>query len=61
MRLAAYAGVRWDEIDYECSMLTIFQASTVLAAGVVLKAFHERPNFYSASVYLFQSSACRMV
>jgi len=47
--------------DDECFMLTTFQASTVLAAGVVLKAFHERPNFYSASVYLFQSSACRMV
>ncbi|KAI9728421.1 MAG: E3 ubiquitin-protein ligase hrd1 [Chrysothrix sp. TS-e1954] len=36
-------------------------ASTVLALGVVLRAFHERPNFYSAAVYLGQSNACRMI
>ncbi|KAI9684071.1 MAG: E3 ubiquitin-protein ligase hrd1 [Bathelium mastoideum] len=35
--------------------------STAAAAAVVLRAFHERPNFYSASVYLAQSNACLMV
>ena len=32
-----------------------------LAAGVILKALHQRPNFYSAAVYLAQSSANLMV
>jgi hypothetical protein len=32
-----------------------------LAGGVVLKALHQRPNFYSAAVYLAQSSANLMV
>ncbi|KAL2356081.1 hypothetical protein BJ546DRAFT_1059498 [Cryomyces antarcticus] len=32
--------------------------SVGLAAAVVLRAFHQRPNFYSASVYLSQSNAC---
>lgn len=32
-----------------------------LALGVVMKAFSERPNFYSAAVYLSQSNACLMV
>ena len=32
-----------------------------LAGGVVLKALHQRPNFYSATVYLAQSSANLMV
>ncbi|KAL9058652.1 MAG: hypothetical protein Q9162_001659 [Coniocarpon cinnabarinum] len=36
-------------------------ASAAAAAAVVLKAFHERPNFYSATVYLGQSTACRMI
>ncbi|KAI9806619.1 MAG: hypothetical protein M1825_006076 [Sarcosagium campestre] len=36
-------------------------ASTVLASGVVLRAFHQRANFYSACVYLSQSSACLMI
>ena len=31
------------------------------AAAVILRAFHERPNFYSAAVYLGQSTACRMI
>ncbi|KAH0537403.1 hypothetical protein FGG08_005802 [Glutinoglossum americanum] len=35
--------------------------SMVLAAGVVLRAFHERANFYSAAVYLSQSNACLMI
>jgi E3 ubiquitin-protein ligase synoviolin len=32
-----------------------------LAAGVVLKALHQRANFYAAAVYLSQSSANLMV
>ncbi|KAL5361738.1 hypothetical protein BJX96DRAFT_166113 [Aspergillus floccosus] len=47
MRLAAYAGVR--------------QASVALATGVFLKALHQRANFYSACVYLSQSSANLMI
>ena len=35
--------------------------STVLAAGVVLKSLAQRPNFYSAAVYLSQSSANLMI
>ncbi|KIW91965.1 uncharacterized protein Z519_06947 [Cladophialophora bantiana CBS 173.52] len=36
-------------------------ASTALAAGVILKALAQRPNFYSAAVYLSQSSANLMI
>ncbi|KAI5789404.1 hypothetical protein FPQ18DRAFT_368008 [Pyronema domesticum] len=36
-------------------------ASTVIATGVVLSAFNQRANFYSACVYLAQSNACLMV
>lgn len=36
-------------------------ASTAAAAACLLKAFHERPNFYSATVYLSQSSACLLI
>lgn len=43
------------------SILTGFQASVGAAAAVILRAFHERPNFYSATVYLGQSTACRMI
>ncbi|KAL6715707.1 E3 ubiquitin-protein ligase hrd1 [Lecanora helva] len=35
--------------------------SLVLATGVVVRALHERANFYSACVYLAQSNACLMV
>ncbi|KAK5089161.1 E3 ubiquitin-protein ligase hrd1 [Lithohypha guttulata] len=35
--------------------------STTLAAGVILKALAQRPNFYSAAVYLSQSSANLMI
>ena len=31
------------------------------AAGVILKAFNDRPNFYSAAVYLSQTPICYMV
>ncbi|CAK7270015.1 E3 ubiquitin-protein ligase hrd1 [Sporothrix epigloea] len=36
-------------------------ASTALAGAVVLSAFHQRANFYSAMVYLFQSKLCMMI
>ncbi|KIW19993.1 hypothetical protein PV08_00568 [Exophiala spinifera] len=36
-------------------------ASAALAAGVILKALAQRPNFYSAAVYLSQSSANLMI
>lgn len=36
-------------------------ASTAAAAACLLKAFHERPNFYSATVYLSQSNACLLI
>lgn len=35
--------------------------STALAGGVVLSAFNQRANFYSACVYLAQSNLCLMV
>src|SRR5947207_3951196 len=35
--------------------------STTLATAVVLAAFQQRPNFYSACVYLSQSNACLMI
>ena len=33
----------------------------VLATAVIIRALHERANFYSACVYLAQSNACLMV
>lgn len=36
-------------------------ASTVAAAGVILWAFNQRANFYSACVYLAQSNLCLMI
>jgi E3 ubiquitin-protein ligase synoviolin len=36
-------------------------ASTAAAACCLLKAFHQRPNFYSATVYLSQSNACILI
>ncbi|KAG9236734.1 hypothetical protein BJ875DRAFT_206461 [Amylocarpus encephaloides] len=35
--------------------------STALAAGVVVAAFYQRANFYSACVYLSQSNLCLMI
>ncbi|KAH6669158.1 E3 ubiquitin-protein ligase HRD1 [Plectosphaerella plurivora] len=35
--------------------------STALAASVVVSAFHQRANFYSAMVYLAQSNLCLLV
>ncbi|KAI9735664.1 MAG: E3 ubiquitin-protein ligase synoviolin [Cirrosporium novae-zelandiae] len=35
--------------------------SVALASVVILRALHERANFYSATVYLSQSSACVMI
>ncbi|KAI9670264.1 MAG: E3 ubiquitin-protein ligase hrd1 [Alyxoria varia] len=42
------------------SMYDIF-ASAIAAVAVILRAFHERPNFYSAAVYMGESNACRMI
>ncbi|KAF2206912.1 hypothetical protein CERZMDRAFT_52123 [Cercospora zeae-maydis SCOH1-5] len=36
-------------------------ASTLAAAACLLKAFSQRPNFYSATVYLSQSNACLLI
>lgn len=33
----------------------------VLASGVLVRALHQRANFYSVCVYLAQSNACLMV
>ncbi|MCJ1466066.1 E3 ubiquitin-protein ligase hrd1 [Pseudocyphellaria aurata] len=35
--------------------------SVVLAGGVMVRALHQRANFYSTCVYLAQSSACLMI
>ena len=35
--------------------------SVALATGVIVRALHQRANFYSACVYLAQSNACLMV
>ncbi|MCJ1438566.1 E3 ubiquitin-protein ligase hrd1 [Xylographa pallens] len=35
--------------------------SMVLATGVIIRALHQRTNFYSACVYLAQSNACLMI
>ncbi|KAF8471880.1 hypothetical protein BDZ91DRAFT_479751 [Kalaharituber pfeilii] len=35
--------------------------STLAASGVVISAFAQRANFYSATVYLAQSNACLMI
>lgn len=36
-------------------------ASTALAGAVIFHAFNQRPNFFSAIIYLSQSQACRMI
>ena len=48
-------------LDRPPPLLTVLQVSVALAGGVMLKALHQRPNFYSAAVYLAQSSANLMV
>jgi hypothetical protein len=48
--------------DHDEPMLTSrSQASTALAGTVVLSAFYQRANFYSAMVYLAQSNFCLLV
>jgi hypothetical protein len=52
------------ELSRNGQMLTshsVMQASTAVALGVILSAFNQRANFYSACVYLAQSNACLMV
>lgn len=64
MRIAAYVGVSSTTFySSKCSViLTVWlQTSVALAASVLLRAAYERPNFYSACVYLSQSNACLMV
>lgn len=63
IRWAAYAGVRERDTPLTFASTADFflQVSVALAGGVVLKALHQRPNFYSAAVYLAQSSANLMV
>lgn len=46
---------------WELTSNTDIQVSLALATGVVLKALHQRANFYAACVYLSQSSANLMV
>lgn len=41
--------------------LSPLQVSTALAGSVVVSAFHQRANFYSALVHLSQSSLSLMV
>lgn len=41
--------------------LTHPQTSAALAAGALIKAFSQRPNYYSATVYLAQSNACVLI
>jgi hypothetical protein len=60
MRWAAYAGVGIPSAQ-ELYFLLTKQVSATLAAGVLVKALSERPNFYSTAVYLAQSSANLMV
>ena len=62
-RLVTYAAVSDTQIlsiVWRGAHLSI-QVSTMLAAGVVVSAFYQRPNFYSACVYLAQSNLCLMV
>lgn len=74
MRLGWYAGVSncfgWRArgklygamADHHGPMLTFdAKASTALAGSVVLSAFYQRANFYSAMVYLAQSNFCLLV
>lgn len=77
MRLAWYAGVssscRWRAIELRSHSSSLQlrlsddqradprQVSTALAATVVVSAFHQRANFYSAMVYLAQSNFCLLV
>lgn len=60
MRWAAYAGVS-TIYNQRLFVVLIAQVSATLAIGVLVKALSERPNFYSAAVYLAQSSANLMV
>ena len=57
--------IRWSRSSSELVRSYVLtyapQVSTALAAGVVVKALAQRPNFYSAAVYLAQSSANLMV
>lgn len=47
--------------DSRASANDMQKVSTALAGSVVLSAFYQRPNFYSAMVYLAQSNFCMIV
>lgn len=74
MRLGWYAGVSKQHLATELpgteemwtmhsgrTDMMLLQVSTALAGSVVISAFHQRPNFYSAMVYLSQSNFCLLV
>ena len=62
MRFVAYVGVCVLPTKLGPNWLSVeVVTSTVLAAGVIFRALHQRANFYSACVYLAQSNACLMV
>ena len=60
-RLSWYAGVSSSHKLYRIAWTNSFQVSTALAGGVIVSAFNQRANFYSACVYLAQSNLCLMV
>ncbi|KAF2399994.1 hypothetical protein EJ06DRAFT_477561, partial [Trichodelitschia bisporula] len=51
----------WQSLPCLRSANVLRQGSVALAAGVVSWAYLERPNFYSAAVYLSQSNASLMI
>jgi E3 ubiquitin-protein ligase synoviolin len=59
-RLAWYAGVSFLHAS-SAAVTDSSQVSTALAGGVIVSAFNQRANFYSACVYLAQSNLCLMV
>ena len=50
-----------DDLVHKMRLAAYAGTSALVAAGALLKAFHQRPNFYSATVYLSQSNACVLV
>jgi E3 ubiquitin-protein ligase synoviolin len=61
-RLAWYAGVSSPPLMLQqTGVVDSSQVSTALAGGVIVSAFNQRANFYSACVYLAQSNLCLMV
>lgn len=61
MRASVYAGVSVHLLTRSVTSANTKKASVALAVGVVANAFNQRPNFYSASVYLAQSNLSALV